>query len=221
MNWTKLNGHKWWDCNSSLTALQPQLTVGLIWMSSKSKSTLEIILTLKNFARSVYSYSFARKPTQMLKSGSSHHNTYGSQNNKGSLSLTGGGTRCLTIDVCPDILIAAAALAGAAAFYALYQAISAKGRRRRRRRFDGEADERPAESLTENFPYYWDLMFAGRIRTRAPLSPVLFQLVSPVLTSQDIFPLAVGSSAVVWKKLFEPVTSARGFQKRPSCRLES
>ena len=99
----------------------------------------------------------------MLKSGSSHQATYGSTNYKGSISLIGGGTRCLTIDICPDILIAAAALAGAAAFYALYAAISAKGRKRRRRRQDGPGEPHSDQSLTENFTYYWDLMFAGRI----------------------------------------------------------
>jgi hypothetical protein len=98
----------------------------------------------------------------MLKSASSHQGSYGSNSYKGSLSLTGGGTRCLTIDVCPDILLAAAALAGAAAFYALYQAISLKGRRRRRRRTDGDGEAETQESMTEKFTYYWDLVFAGR-----------------------------------------------------------
>ena len=54
-------------------------------------------------------------------------------------------------------------MAGAAAFYALYAAISAKGRKRRRRRQDGPGEPHSDQSLTENFTYYWDLMFAGRI----------------------------------------------------------
>jgi hypothetical protein len=94
----------------------------------------------------------------MLKSAS---NQYGSTSHKGSLNLFGGGTRCLTIDVCPDILLAAAALAGAAAFYALYTAISAKGRRRRRRRNDGGKTEN--QNLAESFPFFWDLVSSGRI----------------------------------------------------------
>ena len=99
----------------------------------------------------------------MLKSASSH-SQYGSSQ-KGSLNLFGGGTRCLTIDICPDLLIAAAALAGAAAFYILYQAISAKGRKRRRRRtFEAaEAGGQTELPSVESFPFLWDLMFAGRI----------------------------------------------------------
>ncbi len=95
----------------------------------------------------------------MLKSASSH-SQYGSSQ-KGSLNLFGGGTRCLTIDICPDLLIAAGALAGAAAFYILYQAISAKGRKRRRRRTFEAAGQTELPSV-ESFPFLWDLMFAGR-----------------------------------------------------------
>ena len=95
----------------------------------------------------------------MLKSASSQ---YGSTSHKGSISLLGGGTRCLTIDICPDILIAAAALAGAAAFYALYQAISAKGRKRRRRRNDKDG-KTENQNLAETIPFFWDLMASGRI----------------------------------------------------------
>jgi hypothetical protein len=112
----------------------------------------------------------------MLKSASSHHGTYGSTSYKGSISLIGGGTRCLTIDICPDILITAAALAGAAAFYILYQAISAKGRRRRRRREGGEPGPDAAKTLAENFPFFWDLMFAGRTTVYF----ILFQCVKSV-----------------------------------------
>ena len=56
-------------------------------------------------------------------SGSQPHGSYG-----------GGGSTtasCFTIDICPDLILAAIAAAGAAAAYLLYTAITA-GRRRKR-----------------------------------------------------------------------------------------
>lgn len=41
---------------------------------------------------------------------------------------------CFELDICPDLLLAALALAAAAAFVALYFAILGAGKRRRRRR---------------------------------------------------------------------------------------
>ena len=43
---------------------------------------------------------------------------------------------CFTLSICPDLILAAAALAGAAAFIVLYLAITANpnGKRRRRKR---------------------------------------------------------------------------------------
>jgi hypothetical protein len=51
---------------------------------------------------------------------------------------SGGG--CFTIDICPDILIAAIAAAAAGAFFFLYEAITMAGRRRRRKRHSRQFD---------------------------------------------------------------------------------
>lgn len=45
-----------------------------------------------------------------------------------------GGTNCYSVDICPDLLLAAIAVAAAAAFYLLYMAITmVVGRKRRKR----------------------------------------------------------------------------------------
>lgn len=75
--------------------------------------------------------------------------------------MFGGGTRCLTIDLCPDLLVTAAAAAGAAAFFALYQAISAAGGRRKRRL---AGDENALQTHGDNFfntSFLWDILFSG------------------------------------------------------------
>ena len=46
-----------------------------------------------------------------------------------------GGTNCYSVDICPDLLLAAISAAAAAAFYLLYMAITMVpvGRKRRKR----------------------------------------------------------------------------------------
>ena len=59
---------------------------------------------------------------------SSYHGSFG--------SLGMGGTDCFTIDICPDLLLAAFAAAAAAAFWLIYTAITQNaGRRRKKRSF--------------------------------------------------------------------------------------
>ena len=51
----------------------------------------------------------------------------------------GGGTNCYSVDICPDLLLAAIAAAAALAFYLLYMAITmVVGRKRRKRNIDNE-----------------------------------------------------------------------------------
>ena len=45
----------------------------------------------------------------------------------------GGGDNCPTVDICPDLILAGLAAAGAAAFFFIYQAITVKAGRRKRR----------------------------------------------------------------------------------------
>ena len=49
----------------------------------------------------------------------------------GSYSSMSSGSNCFTIDICPDLLLAAIAAAAAAAFYLIYQAITMAMRRKR------------------------------------------------------------------------------------------
>ncbi len=102
--------------------------------------------------------SVRRQNSGLLGSASSQ---YSSNTYKGPISLFGGGTRCLTIDLCPDLLIAAAAAAGAAAFFALYQAISAAGRRRKRRRAGDENALQLQGDSYSNTNFLWDILFSG------------------------------------------------------------
>lgn len=80
-----------------------------------------------------------------------------SQYYKGPISFLGGGTRCLNIDLCPDLLLAAAAAAGAGIFVALWQAISVAGRRRKRRQAGLQVS--PAENSWGN--YMWNIFYVG------------------------------------------------------------
>ena len=52
----------------------------------------------------------------------------------------GGGTNCYSVDICPDLLLAAIAAAAALAFYLIYMAITMVpvGRKRRKRNIDNE-----------------------------------------------------------------------------------
>ena len=47
----------------------------------------------------------------------------------------GGGDNCPTVDICPDLILAGLAAAGAAAFFFIYQAITVKAGRRKRQSF--------------------------------------------------------------------------------------
>ena len=75
----------------------------------------------------------------LIASRAGHHGGYGGYGHKG-----GGGSNLglgnlfgnvdLTLDICPDLLLSAVALAGAAFFYLIYTATTMAGRRRKRRR---------------------------------------------------------------------------------------
>ena len=49
--------------------------------------------------------------------------------------MMSGGDNCPTVDICPDLILAGLAAAGAAAFFFIYQAITVKAGRRKRRSF--------------------------------------------------------------------------------------
>jgi len=71
--------------------------------------------------------------------------------------LIGGGTRCLNIDLCPDLLLAAAAAAGAGIFVALWQAVSVAGRRRKKRQI-GQDNSFSTFTLGN---YLWNIFYTG------------------------------------------------------------
>ena len=53
-----------------------------------------------------------------------------------------GGTNCYSVDICPDLLLAAISAAAALAFYLLYMAITMVpvGRKRRKRNLDKDSN---------------------------------------------------------------------------------
>ena len=57
----------------------------------------------------------------------------------------GGGGSCFSIDICPDLILAAIAAAAAAAAFGLYIAITGAGRRRKRS--TGSEDESSFDAL--------------------------------------------------------------------------
>ena len=69
--------------------------------------------------------------SDLLGSDSQSHGSYGGGGGFGSSS-------CFTIDICPDLILAAIAAAGAAAAYLLYTAITAGRRRKRSAGGDGD-----------------------------------------------------------------------------------
>jgi hypothetical protein len=83
-----------------------------------------------------------------LKSSPSHG--YGHAGNTGSFSLSGSGSSCFTINICPDLILAGIAAIGAAAFYSIYFALTTKGRRKRR---DGPSEVPNLVSILENFGF--------------------------------------------------------------------
>ena len=51
-----------------------------------------------------------------------------------------GGTNCYSVDICPDLLLAGIAVAGAVAFYLLYMGITmVVGRKRRKRSLEKDS----------------------------------------------------------------------------------
>ena len=56
----------------------------------------------------------------------------------GSYSGSGGSGSCFSIDICPDLILAAIAAAAAAAAFLIYQAITVAGKRKKR---DDESSE--------------------------------------------------------------------------------
>ena len=53
-------------------------------------------------------------------------------NSHGSFSGGGGTGSCLSIDICPDLILAAIAVAAGGAVFLIYQAITVAGRRKKR-----------------------------------------------------------------------------------------
>ena len=71
----------------------------------------------------------------------------------------GGGSpggSCFSIDICPDLILAAIAAAAAAAAFGLYIAITQAGRRKKRS--DGSVEE---ESFLDSFIRSWAPQFVG------------------------------------------------------------
>ncbi len=67
--------------------------------------------------------------------GHGYHGSYGYHKKGGGTNIDLGlDDLDLTLEICPDLLIAGLAVAGAAAFFLLYTGITMAGRRRRRRR---------------------------------------------------------------------------------------
>ena len=72
------------------------------------------------------------------------------------------GTNCATIDICPDLLFGGLFAAGAAAFAALYIAITMAGMKRKRR----ETKENIAinDNSYNKFSLVQDIFFAGMFK---------------------------------------------------------
>ena len=68
-------------------------------------------------------------------SGSSSHGSYGG----GGYGSDPGS--CFSLDICPDLILAAISAAAAAAAFLIYQAITMAGRRRRKRSLGQEEDD--------------------------------------------------------------------------------
>ena len=74
----------------------------------------------------------------------------------GSYSGGGGSGSCFTIDICPDLLIAAIAAAAAGAFYLIYTGITKASAKRRKRSLMPDIDD-----LTYVTDHFTDIMFSG------------------------------------------------------------
>ena len=78
----------------------------------------------------------------------------------GSFSGGGGSGSCFSIDICPDLILAAIAAAAAAAAFIIYQAITVAGRRRRKKRDDDDDDEDDENIFSTNLRIQ-DLLHLG------------------------------------------------------------
>ena len=88
----------------------------------------------------------------MVGSDSRPYGSYGG----GSSSF--GSNSCFSIDICPDLIIAAVAAAAAAGVYLIYTAIVAKGKRRRRKRSLSEGEDEGDGGILEDFEDNWPLI---------------------------------------------------------------
>ena len=84
---------------------------------------------------------------------SSQSQPYGSYSSGYGGGSPGGS--CFSIDICPDLILAAIAAAAAAAAFGLYIAITQAGRRKKRS--DGSVDE----SFLDSFVRSWAPQFVG------------------------------------------------------------
>ena len=85
---------------------------------------------------------------------SSQSQPYGSYSSGYGGGSPGGS--CFSIDICPDLILAAIAAAAAAAAFGLYIAITQAGRRKKRS--DGSVEE---ESFLDSFVRSWAPQFVG------------------------------------------------------------
>ena len=89
--------------------------------------------------------------SQMLAAASGGH---------GSYSGGGGSSSCFTIDICPDLLIAAIAAAAAGAFYLIYTGIT-KASAKRRKRSSMPFDDALIDPITFVSEHVTDILFSG------------------------------------------------------------
>ena len=89
-----------------------------------SSSTQNGVYLANNKLNGAYSSVLSRYSDLKGAGTSSYHGSFG--------SLGMGGTDCFTIDICPDLLLAAFAAAAAVAFWLIYTAITMNAGRRKR-----------------------------------------------------------------------------------------
>ena len=78
----------------------------------------------------------------------------------GSYSGGGGSSSCFTIDICPDLLIAAIAAAAAGAFYLIYTGIT-KASAKRRKRSSMPFDDALIDPISFVSEHVTDILFSG------------------------------------------------------------
>merc|ERR1711962_1397956 len=90
---------------------------------------------LAKMNQNLLSRTTAIKYQQQNKLKGQYNDLVGSGSN--SYGDVGGNTgSCFSIDVCPDLILAAIAAAAAGAAFVIYQAITARGKKRRKREKD-------------------------------------------------------------------------------------